>query len=85
MTQRDTEGRVETRGATLRGSGRNPQERGGGVSYVTARKGHSGSEATRLMEAVVERGNMKAALKRVKANKGAAGVDEMSVDALLPY
>ena len=37
------------------------------------------------MEVVVERENMKAALKRVKANKGAAGVDGMSVDALLPY
>ena len=37
------------------------------------------------MEAVVERENMFAALKRVRANKGAAGVDGMSVDALLPY
>ncbi len=37
------------------------------------------------MDVVVELGNMKAALKRVKANKGAAGVDGMSVDALLPY
>jgi RNA-directed DNA polymerase len=38
-----------------------------------------------LMEAVVERGNMFAAWERVKANKGAAGVDGMSVAALLPY
>ncbi len=37
------------------------------------------------MEAVVERENMKAAWLRVKGNKGAAGVDGMSVDALLPY
>ena len=37
------------------------------------------------MEAVVERGNMLAALKRVKANKGAAGVDGMTVDALPAY
>jgi RNA-directed DNA polymerase len=37
------------------------------------------------MEAVVERENMKAAWKRVKANKGAAGVDGMSVDALPVY
>jgi RNA-directed DNA polymerase len=37
------------------------------------------------MEAVVERENMKTAWLRVKGNKGAAGVDGMSVDALLPY
>jgi RNA-directed DNA polymerase len=32
------------------------------------------------MEAVVERENLKEALARVKRNKGAAGVDGMSVD-----
>lgn len=37
------------------------------------------------MEAVVERENMFAALKRVKANKGAAGVDGMTVDELPAY
>jgi RNA-directed DNA polymerase len=37
------------------------------------------------MEAVVERGNMQAALKRVKANQGAAGVDGMTVEALPAY
>ena len=34
------------------------------------------------MEAVVERENLKKALARVKRNKGAAGVDGMSVDDL---
>lgn len=38
-----------------------------------------------LLAAVVERGNMQAAWKRVKANKGAAGVDGMTVDALPAY
>jgi len=37
------------------------------------------------MEAVVERENMFAALKRVKANQGAPGVDGMSVAALPTY
>lgn len=37
------------------------------------------------MEAVVERENMMAAYKRVVGNKGAAGVDGMSVDELKPY
>lgn len=37
------------------------------------------------MEAVVERENMTAAWKRVRKNKGAPGVDGMTVEALLPY
>ena len=37
------------------------------------------------MEAVVERENMTAALRRVEANKGSAGVDEMTVESLRPY
>ena len=37
------------------------------------------------MEAVVERGNMTAAYKRVVANQGAAGADGMTVDELKGY
>ncbi|GMU26409.1 MAG: group II intron reverse transcriptase/maturase [Candidatus Uhrbacteria bacterium] len=37
------------------------------------------------MEAVVERENMMKALKRVKANRGSAGMDHMTVDELDPY
>jgi RNA-directed DNA polymerase len=37
------------------------------------------------MEAIVERNNLRKALARVKANKGAAGVDGMTVEDLAPY
>ena len=37
------------------------------------------------MEAIVERDNLKKALARVKANKGAAGIDGMTVEDLGPY
>ena len=37
------------------------------------------------MEAVVERGNLTRAYERVMGNRGAAGVDEMSVEDLKPY
>ena len=37
------------------------------------------------MEEVVERGNAKAALKRVRQNKGSPGVDGMTVDELPEY
>lgn len=39
----------------------------------------------RLMERIVSRENMMAALHRVVSNKGAAGIDKMSVEALKPY
>jgi group II intron reverse transcriptase/maturase len=40
---------------------------------------------SRLLERILHRNNLNAAYKRVKRNGGAAGVDGMSVDALLPY
>jgi RNA-directed DNA polymerase len=49
----------------------------------------SGSESPartdRLMEEVCERGNLKQALRQVKANKGSAGIDRMTVDQLADY
>ena len=42
-------------------------------------------ETKQMMEAVVERENMKKALYRVIANKGAPGVDGMTVDELIGY
>src|SRR6266851_1921938 len=38
-----------------------------------------------LMEAIVERDNLRKALAHVKRNKGAAGIDGMSLDALAPH
>jgi len=37
------------------------------------------------METIVERNNLKKALVQVQANKGAAGIDRMSVEDLAPY
>ncbi len=39
----------------------------------------------RLMEVIVERNNMRRALQRVRRNKGAPGVDGMTVNQLGPY
>jgi group II intron reverse transcriptase/maturase len=44
----------------------------------------NGTEA-RLLERILERNNMNLAYKRVKANKGAGGVDGMQVKDLLAY
>jgi RNA-directed DNA polymerase len=67
------------------GSGRNPRDTGVGASSATARREHNCGEYEQLMEAVVERGNMTAAYKRVVENKGTAGIDDMTVDELKPY
>ena len=85
MISRDAEGRVEIPDAAKPGSDRKSRGGAEGASRVTAKRGHSHPETLQLMEAVVERENMKTAWLRVKGNKGAAGVDGMSVDALLPY
>ena len=45
----------------------------------------SPASTNRLMEEVCERENLKAALQQVKANKGSAGVDGMTVGALTGY
>jgi RNA-directed DNA polymerase len=51
----------------------------------TAAKG-SGHPGTReLMERVLSRPNLKAALKRVRKNKGGPGIDGMTVEDLPPY
>ncbi|MGF6999707.1 group II intron reverse transcriptase/maturase [Paraburkholderia sp. GAS32] len=68
---------------------------GPGEARMTAARGaepmaanpeaESPSACDRLMEEVCERENLKQALKRVKANKGAPGVDGMTVQALPAY
>ena len=52
---------------------------------LTAANGNGRSGNDHLMERVVERGNVKAALKRVRQNKGSPGVDGMTVDELPKY
>jgi group II intron reverse transcriptase/maturase len=51
----------------------------------TAANGNERSGNDRLMEQVVKRSNAKAALKRVRQNKGSPGIDGMTVDELPTY
>ena len=85
MRTADAGRRAEMRGTTPEGSGRNPREYGAGASRLTARMESSCPETSSLMDAVVERENLWQALRRVEGNKGAAGVDDMPVEALRPY
>jgi len=85
MTTGAAEGRAEIPGANPEGSGRKPQVAGTGAASVTGRTEQTPSETERLMDEIVSRGNMMAALSRVVANKGAPGVDDMPVTALKDY
>lgn len=85
MTKETQNSMAEMPEASTGGSGRNPRGTVAGASSVPTRKENSRWKEMGLMEAVVERENMMAAYKRVVGNKGAAGVDGMSVDELKPY
>src|ERR1022692_1240141 len=54
----------------------------GTVSLTEKRQPESPAVTEKLMEEVVERENVKEALRRVKANKGSPGVDGMTVQQL---
>jgi RNA-directed DNA polymerase len=85
MSSRDAERRVERLESHPEGSRRNRREEGLGASNGTATRENSEPEAEQLLEAVVERKNMWLALKQVERNKGAAGVDQMTVAQLRAY
>jgi RNA-directed DNA polymerase len=63
--------------------GEAPNGLGGGTESFTAKRGtESPAIGEQLMEEVCERENCRQALARVKANKGSAGMDEMTVQQL---
>jgi RNA-directed DNA polymerase len=70
----------------LEGRGEAPRaKRSGEASTAAHVVERSGSDDPRLMERVVERGNVVVALKRVQKNKGSPGIDGMTVEALRPH
>ena len=58
---------------------------GGTESRVAERNAESPAKIDGLMEEILDPENLKEALKRVKANKGSAGVDRMTVDEITDY
>lgn len=68
----------------LGGRGEAPTGQRSGEASAAA-NGNERPGTGRLMEEAVQRGNAKAALKRVRQNKGSPGVDGMTVDELPEY
>ena len=85
MTRKRQTRRVEIPDPIPESSGRNLQGYGVGASNVTARRADGCQGCDAMMEAVVERGNMMSAYKRVVSNKGSAGVDGMTVNELKAF
>jgi RNA-directed DNA polymerase len=69
-----------TRSGEACGTGRGETE-----SLLVAHDTESPAKTNRLMEEVCERENLKEALRQVKANKGSAGIDGMTVGQLSDY
>lgn len=82
MSKQMQASRVEILDPIPESSGRNLPGYGVGASSGTARKEYFCQQTSRLIEAVVGRENMLYAYGRVMRNKGASGVDEMSVGDL---
>lgn len=76
----------ESNSSTFTGSmGRNPGGTDGGASSPLGEQDALELWGDLKIEEVLSRENMSRALKRVKENKGSAGVDEMTVEELEPY
>ena len=82
METKDIENREERPSSFDRGSERNSRELDSGVSKSTAKRENPDQIESFLMEAMLEKGNMQAAYKRVVKNKGSAGVDNMTTEEL---
>jgi RNA-directed DNA polymerase len=58
---------------------------GGTEPFMAKSKAESPAKADNLLEEILDPENLKAALKRVKANKGSAGIDRITVELLPDY
>lgn len=68
------------------GRGESPRgSRSGEAGSAAHEDARSGKGDEKLLELVVERSNVEAALRRVKKNKGSPGIDGMTVEELAAY
>ena len=85
MNGKDADRRVEIPGDSRKGRGGTSLDTGRERQASAAVEDESRPETTMLLEEVLRRENLITAYRRVRANKGASGVDGMTVETLKPY
>jgi RNA-directed DNA polymerase len=85
MSYGDTEKKAYDAGAAWRVADGIRKSKATACQGLTAATETASPEATKLMEQVVGYENVRNAFRRVKSNKGAAGIDGMTVEGLGPY
>lgn len=75
----DDDAEARETGATGQEAGQYPVGKPCGAESVTAAAGQTKAEMSRLMEAVIERGNLWSAYQKVVRNGGAPGVNGLTV------
>lgn len=61
------------------------RERYAGARSIDAREGKERGGAVGLLEGILDRDNLNRAYKRVRSNKGAPGIDGMTIEEALPW
>ena len=84
MPERDADPKAAMPEHARRIGGGTAESRGCAHQAGTACNEHVGDQSSLTMEEVICRENMLAAYQRVVSNKGAPGVDGMTVDELMP-
>src|SRR5580698_4603522 len=80
ISKRSDEAKAPARVATARSVGQKPSANRRGAGLGAAKSGRTKSEDPLLMEQMVERSNVWSAYQRVVQNKGAPGVDDLTVE-----
>lgn len=81
MTPRgEAEGGDNNRSARTMGTDRNVGSSATGATSAASGESHCTGQGDELIEQMIERGNLNAAWKRVKSNKGAEGVDGLDIE-----
>jgi RNA-directed DNA polymerase len=85
MDETDADRRAERPEDSRKVAGGTSEKKERECQASTAEKEETQPGAERLLEEVLRRENMRRALKRVRSNKGAPGIDGMTVEELVPY
>ncbi len=81
MTPRgEAEGGEDNRSARTMGADRNVGSSATGATSAASDESHCTGQGEGLIEQMIERGNLEAAWKRVRSNKGAAGMDGLDIE-----